>query len=209
MTRFFARFRAVYYLFSLSLLLLGYGCQDSSNPGKEGDMQFRVNEELLSDSLHFPLAGTSFSPPRNFHKMSSLTQEVSQSRLSIDSILVYEVFEDTLQKKEDLLSYMAFMHPQRGEEEKFLAYLETLTDSVFSVDIPMGEVRKDTFLYKGFIVEQSMRQAEDYISFFLSFKHAQAAKGVPFACSYFIPREAYTLPMIESIESSIGSFSPI
>ncbi|MEM6632793.1 MAG: hypothetical protein AAF694_24195 [Bacteroidota bacterium] len=209
MTRFFKwpKVRTLVYLFGL--LFWGYSCVDSSPPPTEAGMQFRVNEELLGDSVHFPLAGASFSPPKTFHIHSSLEKTAMLSQAQVDSFLIYEIYEDTTRKAEDLLAYMAFMHPRQGQKEKFEAYIETLLDSALLADPTVGEVLQDSFMYKGFAVRQSMVQAKEYVSFFLAFTHSQDQAKAPFACSYFIPRESYTLPMIESIESSIGSFSPI
>ena len=192
-------------IFIGGLLVMGLiSC--NTPPTAEAEMQFRVQPDLLGDSLHLPKVGISFSPPISFERLEkeSASMAVIDETPFVSSLNNYEIFTDSSSRAE-----MWVMEPDLNVEEEFLTYNQHLLDSLSTQDSVWQSAMLDSFPYNGFDVKQLLVQREDLVAFFLIFSHPEKGKHRPFMCSYSVPRASYTPTLIESIESSIGSFSPL
>lgn len=187
------------------LLLMGFGSCNTS-PSAEAEMQFRVKPDLLGDSIHLPKVGISFSPPVSFDRLDKGTSDLAALGETpfVSSLSNYEIFTDSFSRAE-----MWVVEPDVNVEEEFLTYNQHLLDSLATQDSVWQSAMLDSFPYNGFDVKQLLLQSEDLVAFFLIFSHPERSKYRPFLCSYSVPRASYTPLLIQSIESSIGSFSPL
>ena len=187
------------------LAIMGLICCNTP-PSKEAEMQFRVKPDLLGDSIHLHKVGVSFSPPVSFERLDKETTTLSVLGETpfVSSLNNFEVFTDSSSKAE-----MWVIEPDLNVEKEFLTYNEYLLDSLSTQDSVWQSAMLDSFPYNGFDVKQLLLQSEDLIAFFLIFSHPDMSKHRPFLCSYSVPRASYTPSLIQSIESSIGSFSPL
>lgn len=193
-------------LFTIGCILV-WGLVSCTTPSSgETDMQFRIKPDLLGDSVHLQKVGVSFSPPVSFVRLDKRSAELPTMNETpfASSLNNYEVFTDSTSKAE-----MWVIEPDVNVEEEFLTYNQHLLDSLSAQDADWQSAMLDSFPYNGFDVKQLLLQSEELVSFFLIFSHPERSKHRPFLCSYSIPRSSYTPSLIQSIESSIGSFSPL
>ena len=185
---------------------MNWACQPTPNSPKSTNMQFRVNPEMLEDSLHLNRVGVSFSPPINFERVdpegSSILETVEENFIS--SIRNFTRYRDTFNKAE-----MYVIQPDTNSGEDFLSYHTNWLDSLSGQDSIWQSALTDSFPYNDFQVKQLLLQNEQVVSFFLLFSPLEAISHKPFLVMYSVLRESYTSSVIQSIESSIGSFTPL
>ncbi len=197
------------YVFFLCILVLfgNWACQPASSSPNNSEMQFRVNPELLGDSMQLVDVGISFSPPKTFEwmdKEQGLAILGAEGAPYVSSIRNYEVFTDSA-----TFAGMQLIKPDINTESEFLEYYTYFLDSLATQDTSWQSAMLDSFPYNGFEVKQLLLQNAEVVAFFLVFNQKRGNLDRPFVCAYGIPREFYTSSLIQSIESSIGSFTPL
>ena len=183
-----------YLLFTFVFILLLISCHHSSP--KVVEVEFNVNESLLSDSSFISKTGFSINPPKNWVKTDSFDSELQNKILNrLDSKLLAIYKSDT--------TNCALIISELPESDFVLIkhFLETPNPSV-TQDSIWTKVQPSVFKYKTFEVVQIVSQNSKLIVFKL-FTHRLSEL---FELDYVIPRNEININM-QSVESSIGSLN--